>query len=274
MQIFQLLHKGVDVEKYSFGRALLGHRKRKRLRLSADNHEILYGPRTEGADPEEDYSKFAKNAAAVPINEILGVVFGAYTCTFKKQKPRHIPPHRSAFSLIGRHRTYDFRSDDPEVVETCILGIQQLTWDLARETGTTRHKLPPWSLGAFLWMRLRFRLQETARKAGTDMAQMLWIVFMRCAFAEENILVKRRFLEMAGYLERRYGLERGQGASTGMSAEHLRTLYQRDRAEAILEGHYECKLEQCLPRAPPGVGQDTSGRRRVSPRSESRGRGG
>merc|ERR1711879_846327 len=115
---FLLLERRVEVDKYSYN-GWFFNRSKKFLKLSDDRQEFSF------------WSKHRSRhfQVAVPISDILGVVFGAYTCTFKKQRHVDQPPHWSAFSLIGRTRTYDFSAHDPQIVECCVRTLQQVIWD-------------------------------------------------------------------------------------------------------------------------------------------------
>jgi len=239
----------------------------------------------------------------VPVNDILGVVFGAYTCTFKKQRTVDLPPHWAAFSLVGRSRTYDFSARDPEVVECCVRMLQRVVWDrrspfcspalgMLPEGGSeavhssdnggdasqeSRQGTPaisasasgtsgasasgppcpdlgafePWPLGFFLWMRLRFRLQEEAQKKSLSPDQMLWTVFMRCAFLSSDEVSKARFIDMAEKLQQENDFRDPSGAE--MRELSLKIRFQKEREMDIVKDRYECHIETFLPRAPRAV---------------------
>eukprot|EP00747_Dinoflagellata_sp_TGD_P193171 gnl/TRDRNA2_/TRDRNA2_58994_c0_seq1.p1 gnl/TRDRNA2_/TRDRNA2_58994_c0~~gnl/TRDRNA2_/TRDRNA2_58994_c0_seq1.p1 ORF type:complete len:419 (+),score=73.07 gnl/TRDRNA2_/TRDRNA2_58994_c0_seq1:58-1314(+) len=250
-KVYLLLHRGLEVHKYCYGRALTS-RKRKVLRLSTDNTSLQFWPLS--SSPSHGHS--------VSLSDISGVVFGAYTCTFKKQKAENLPPHWAAFSLISPARTYDFSAPRPEVVECCITGLQQALWQKRREdpsltppridinapnVGKTLFK--PWPLGFFLWMRLRFRLQEQAQKEKLAPDHMLWVIFMRCAFKSEDELSKGRFIDMAEKLQTQCEFsadeEKGEMKNLGM-----RYRFQKQRVLQIVEDTYHCQMNTFLPRAP------------------------
>lgn len=236
-----LLTTGIKVEKYCYGQAVV-KRKTKLLWLSEDYQDLYY---------KRKNSKIS-SAVAVPLSEALGVVYGAYTSTFKRQKDSDMPPHWAAFSIVSRYRTYDFSAHHSQAVEAAVMGLQQVIWERRQdkhESGSSIKMSPlkPWSLGFFLWMRLRFRLQEHALKAKTDPNHMLWIVFMRCAFAcpEENS--KRRFIGMAKRLEKDLKLMQGSWEVGDIDPAHMRTLCQKNRAENIIKGVWYCMIDQYIP---------------------------
>lgn len=287
----RLLEECVEVDKYSYNGWLV-KRKRKLLRLSKDHREVQLWQKHS-----------ASRVQMVPVNEILGVVFGAYTCTFKKQRSVDMPPHWAAFSLVGRTRTYDFSARDPEVVECCVRMLQRVVWDRrspycrpgragsAAEGGpgqdasslrepaasdfgeSASASLPsanasvsstgssppcpdlgafePWPLGFFLWMRLRFRLQEEAQKKSLGPDHMLWTVFMRCAFLSSDEVSKARFIDMAEKLQQENNFSDLSGAE--MRELSLKIRFQKEREMDIVKDRYECHIETFLPRAPRAV---------------------
>jgi hypothetical protein len=250
----------VEVDKYCYGGSLFS-RKRKLMRLSEDQEELYFWTR----------HRSSKWQVTVSLKDIFGVVFGAYTCTFKKQTATNMPPHWSAFSLIGRGRTYDFSARDPDVVECCVRTLQQLVWERrggiqALPTDKSRSWEPhqsshsivsmpsikpfePWPVGFFLWMRLRFRLQQEAQKRSLGPEYMLWTVFMRCAFLSTNEVTKARFIDMAEKLIQELGLT----SSSGMQELSVKINFQKDRQMDIVKDRYVCRIENFMPRAPSGV---------------------
>lgn len=265
------LKEGVVVDKYCYGVAL-AKRRGKVLRLSEDNQELQYWPRSVSSalslwsSPADEKYDVPRNKDSVLLNEIIGVIFGAYTCTFKKLKPNSLPPHWASFSLVATSRTYDFSSSNPYVVECCVRGLQQLVWDrrsIAPESSFSSVSAAPtpltvgakpWPHGFFLWMRLRFRLQEQAQNSCLGPDHMLWIVLMRCAFKSSDEVSKLRFMEMA---EKLYPEDNPKTSSTSkaneIQEERLRIRFQKQRAKDIVEDHYACHIHQFLPHAPSAV---------------------
>lgn len=251
----RLLEEYVEVDKYCYS-AWFFSRKRKRLRLRREQDELMicFWPAHRSSSWK----------ISVPVRDIIGVVFGAYTCTFKRQSNQNMPPHWAAFSLVGRHRTYDFAARDPEVVECCVRTFQKAICEKRSEMiERGRLGIPikdlacpdlgtfdPWPLGFFLWMRLRFRLQDEASKRRLGVDHMLWIVFMKCAFLTSDERSKARFIDMAEQLHRDGTFEPG---STEMRDLSTKIQFQKDREMAIVKDRYECRVDTFLPRAPTAV---------------------
>lgn len=241
-KVLQLLTQGIKTDKYSHGPAWI-KRKQKVIWLSEDYQDLFYRPKNR---------KSPSCIVTVPLSEALGVVYGAYTSTFKQLKDSAMPPHWAAFSLVSRYRTYDFSARSAEAVEACVMGLQHIIYERRQDKHASSSRmtaLEPWTLGFFLWMRLRFRLQEEAVKANTDPTRMLWIVFMRCAFAcpEENS--KRRFIGMAKRLERDLkGSKKVEDLDISTKeSRYMRVLCQKNRAENIIKGVWYCMIEQYIP---------------------------
>jgi len=255
-----LQDSGVEVDKYCYNGWLFSCKK-KLLKLSQNRQELHFWP----------LHRSEAWKVTVPIRDLIGVVFGAYTCTFKKQSSSTLPPHWAAFSLISRSRTYDFSARDPEVVESCVRTFQQLIWDKratlqlssscqeerARVIAPSLGAFEPWSFGFFLWMRLRFRLQEEAVKRSLRSNHMLWIVFMKCAFLSTSEVTKARFIDMAEKLEKetfmRESTQGGPNGGTEMRELSVKIQFQKEREMDIVKDRYECRIDTFLPRAPAAV---------------------
>lgn len=108
----------------------------------------------------------------------------------------------------------------------------------------------PWPLGFFLWMRLRFRLQEEAQKRNLRPDHMLWTVFMKCAFLTTNEVQKARFIDMAEKLQNEHAFEAGLGEMRDLS---VKIRFQKEREMDIVKNRYECNIATFLPRAPSAV---------------------
>jgi len=232
---------GVEVDKYCYGFSLL-KRTRKMIRL-IDDAELRYWSK----------NKSSSSAVSVPMDAFRGVVFGAYTITFKRQR-RNMPPHWAAFSLVGNVRTWDFSACSPETVECCVLGLQHVIWE--RSQSIPQSVFPswkPWPLGCFLWMRLRFRLQEQAQKGCVVLGQALWIVFMQCAFTCSDDHSKSRFIDMARKLMLDHDDIRQVDGTEEMRNLQLKMRFQKERVQAIIQDRYECQLRAVLPRAPVSI---------------------
>merc|ERR1719453_1709046 len=124
-KILQMLTKGVKTEKYTYGPALIP-RKQKFLWLSKDYQDLYYRPKSRKGAP---LTPGAAGTVTVPLSEALGIVYGAYTATFKKLKLQDVPPHWAAFSIVSRYRTYDFTCRSPEAVEACVMGLQHVIYE-------------------------------------------------------------------------------------------------------------------------------------------------
>lgn len=252
-----LLRGGILVDKYCFGHCVVS-RKKKVLKVDLDKGVLEIWP-----TGEKWFRK--KVASIVDLSSLTGVVFGAYTYTFKKQREKNCPPCWSTFSLIGTHRTYDFSSRLPEVVESAVRGLQQIIWDMTRVPATLQpdlsalsvkrddggHVFRPMDLGFFLWMRMRFRLQEAAGEQNIGSDFMLWMVFMRCAFRSTSEIQKQRFIHMAHKLHQppwQLPVE-DQWANQTLA----KVQFQRDRVVAMVSDSYDCKIHMFLPRAPHAV---------------------
>jgi len=238
------------------------------LRLSEDNEELQYWSKR----------RSSLKSISIPVSDVHGVVFGAYTCTFKKQKPTDLPPNWAAFSLIGDVRSFDFSARVPEVVECCVLGLQQIVWErrqiekaqaLATSAIMKNFAFEPWPPGFFLWMRLRFRLQEQAAKRVMAPDHMLWIVFMKCAFSSQSEFSKGRFINMAEKLQNennfdpRFDPGLASGAGLERSGEivkgsaqfpgRAKLEFQKERVKLIVDDEYRCPMHRFLPGAPQAV---------------------
>lgn len=250
-----LLQGGILVDKYCFGHCVV-NRKKKVLKLNLEKHVLEIWP-----VGRKWFRK--REASIIEIAGLAGVIFGAYTYTFKKQRDSNCPPCWSTFSLVGAHRTYDFSSRLPEVVESAVRGLQQIIWDL---TGIPRapdplppgiegedgsRAVPPMNLGFFLWMRMRFRLQEAAGDQGIGPNYMLWMLFMGCAFRSKSEIQKQRFIHMAHKLHQTpWDLPKESDWANQTLA---KVQFQRDRVVAMVSHSYDCKIHTFLPRAPHAV---------------------
>jgi len=269
-KVLMLLHEGIEVDKYCYHSSPI-NRRRKVLQLSEDKGTLQYWPR----------SRPRSWAKVVQLKEILGVVFGAYTHTFKKQRASEVPPHWASFSLVGLDRSYDFSAKIPDTVECCIRGFQQVLWKRQQQAIAASLSAPnpvsaqpmrqftaaePWSLGLFLWMRLRFRLQEEAQKRSLGPDHMLWVVFMHCAFKSSDELTKARFIHMAEGLKDQYQFRVDVGPD--MRDLYLKIRFQKERVLEIVEDRYECHIHTFLPRAPSavvgGANRNSGGRRETA----------
>jgi len=260
-----VLQGQVQVDKYCYSGWLFS-RKKKLLRLSKDKEELIFGAMHHSAWQ-----------VTVPLKELIGVVFGAYTLTFKKQSAKSSPPHWAAFSLVARDRTYDFSCRDPEIVECCVRTFQQLIWDRRYSLAIGKSPKPsiaikcgraeeiidrdrdiicpglgafrPWPTGFFLWMRLRFRLQEEAQKRNLEPDHMLWTVFMRAAFLSDNEVTKARFIDMAEKLQTEHAFT----LANEMRDLSVKIQFQKEREMDIVKDRYECHIDTFLPSAPTAV---------------------
>lgn len=284
----------MEVEKYAHSGWLFSWKK-KLLRLSKEQDEIIiWSP----------HGMKAFKKAVVPIRELVGVTYGAYTCTFKNLSPVNLPPNWAAFSLIGRDRTYDFSAREPDVVECCVRTLQRLLYErrsspiLDSSHSSLSNHMPachhgpskghkthmacpqmgafePWRLGFFLWMRLRFRLQEAAQQRNIRLDHMLWTVFITCAFISTSDVTKAKFIDMAEKLQVEHafptqGLEsRPQGLEVRDLSAKIK--FQKEREMEILKDRYECDIGQFLPHAPAAVHQVDRRRHHSAPSPEPNG---
>lgn len=250
-KVFLFLHYGFEVDKYCYNNAWPS-RRRKYLGLSKDNLSVEFWPQYRGAEGQA-------HATQVPFAHIVGVVFGAYTVTFKRLRSSDMPPEWAAFSLVCRDRTYDFSARLPEAVECSITGFQELIWrSRLQDPQSTLDASPvaapskPWQTGFFLWMRLRFRLQEAAQKARLHPHHELWIVLVRCAFQSSDAHTKHRFLDMASKLQHIFNID-PKNLTADMHAIALTLNFQKERVQEIIEDRYECNTLSFLPQAPPAI---------------------
>jgi hypothetical protein len=251
--VLLLLREGVEVDKYCYHTSWIG-RRAKILRLSDDESRIQFWPSRWGA-------RGASSAVTVVFSELLGIVFGAYTCTFKRQRASELPPHWSAFSLVAEHRTYDFSSASPIVVECCVRGLQELFIQRKAESASPLDgvvSLQPFPLGLFLWMRVKFRLQEHAQQCSLRTYSMLWKVFMQCALRSPNEISKHRFISMAERLQTKFDFD-PQKRGTDMQDLSIRMNFQKERVMKIVGDQWVCNIEDVLPRIPAALFASKSG---------------
>merc|ERR1712014_475119 len=99
---------------------------------------------------------------------------------------------------------------------------------------------------------------EEAGKDQLGPDQMLWIVFMRCAFLSSHELAKSRFTNMAKKLQDEYekthnGVKLALDGDGEIKEICNRITFQRERVLQIVEDRYVCQIQSFLPRAPSAV---------------------
>eukprot|EP00916_Digyalum_oweni_P007786 GHVL01013098.1.p1 GENE.GHVL01013098.1~~GHVL01013098.1.p1 ORF type:complete len:282 (-),score=26.30 GHVL01013098.1:777-1622(-) len=187
---FQILRIGWPLYKYRYKiHTVTPNRRIKILSLTADLRSFVYK------------HWFNNKEKHVKLSTIIGIIFGACSWTFKRISPASRPPNWAAFSLITEERTYDFVCYHPNIIECCVLGLQELI-----QRPFNRHALYKvldfhvLSLGEFLWMRARFKLNEMATLEGVTETLMLWVILMKSALQATNVAHKIRFLARNTYI--------------------------------------------------------------------------
>ncbi|CEM31327.1 unnamed protein product [Vitrella brassicaformis CCMP3155] len=178
----------------------------------------------------------------VLLEDVLGVVFGAYTFTFKRLQADFRPPHWAAFSLVLKSRTYDFSCAHRSAIECFTIGLQEL---LPEEGKPSLMRLRPVRLGPFLWMSARHRLHSLAAMEDLSLPLTLWIVLIQSALQSPNLHTKGICIIAALHLEKKHptNLE-------DLPPQYRSLPYRKARAEQVFLRRFGLGVASFLPRMP------------------------